>query len=111
MVNELTMENFERDVLDSRTPVLVDFYSPWCGPCQAMEPAFEETSKTYEGRVTFAKVNVLKQRELAGAIGIRATPTLVLFRGRTRPVGWEGALVGEELSRWLDEAIAEKPAA
>ena len=75
----LTQENFAQEVLKSMTPVLVDFWAEWCGPCKMITPILGELADEYEGRVKIAKVNIDEQQGLAAEYGIRAIPTLLLF--------------------------------
>jgi len=75
----LTQENFAQEVLQSMTPVLVDFWAEWCGPCKMITPILGELADEYEGRVKIAKVNIDEQQGLAAEYGIRAIPTLLLF--------------------------------
>jgi thioredoxin 1 len=78
-ISVLTQENFANEVLQSSTPVLVDFWAEWCGPCKAIAPVLEELADEYEGRVKIGKVNIDEQQGLAAEYGIRAIPTLLLF--------------------------------
>jgi thioredoxin 1 len=75
----LTQENFASEVLQSTTPVLVDFWAEWCGPCKMITPILGELADEYDGRVKIAKVNIDEQQGLAAEYGIRAIPTLLLF--------------------------------
>ena len=75
----LTKENFANEVLQSLTPVLVDFWAEWCGPCKAIAPILDELADEYDGRVKFVKVNIDEQQGLATEYGIRAIPTLLVF--------------------------------
>jgi thioredoxin 1 len=76
----LTESNFADEVLNSTVPVLVDFWAEWCGPCKMIAPILEEISTEYAGRVKVGKVNIDEQQSLATQHGIRAIPTLLIFK-------------------------------
>ena len=78
---KLTDANFEREVLQSDQPVLVDFWAPWCGPCVMLGPTIEALAKDYDGRVKVAKLNIDENPETAAAFGIRSIPSVLLFVG------------------------------
>ncbi len=76
----ITSENFEKEVLSSSVPVVVDFFATWCGPCKMLSPIVEELADEYGEKLRFGKVNVDDERELALKFGISSIPTLLFFR-------------------------------
>lgn len=75
------VQNFETEVLRSTTPVFVDFWAEWCGPCRVIAPIVDELSREFEGRVKFVKINVDENAEIADRYEIQAIPTLIIFKG------------------------------
>ena len=78
---EITKENFQKEVLESEKPVLIDFWATWCGPCQLQGPELEKFEAEYGAQVKVAKINVDEEPELAAKFGVASIPTLVKFDG------------------------------
>lgn len=78
-VIHVTRQSFDREVLDSPTPVLVDFYADWCGPCRMLAPTLERLAMEFRGRVKIVKVNIDHQPELADRFQVASIPTLIVF--------------------------------
>lgn len=97
---ELGESQFEAFVQRTELPVLVDFWAPWCGPCRAMAPHFERAARSLKDRVRLVKVNTEEAPGLAARYGIRAIPTLVLFRNGTEAKRMSGALDAGALEQW-----------
>lgn len=75
----ITDENFQNEVLEAETPVLLDFYADWCGPCKMIAPTIEELAKKYEGKAKILKANIDNTPKLNEKFGIKSIPTLILF--------------------------------
>ena len=98
--------DFGSKVLQSETPVIVDFWASWCGPCRAIAPVFEQLSTQYEGKLKFAKLDVDANPNVSGSLSIQAIPTLLIFKGG-QPVG---RIVGPHPARLkteIDRVLAE----
>ena len=100
---DVTMQNFEAEVIAASmtTPVLVDFWAPWCGPCRMMAPAFEQAAGLLEPRVRLAKVNTEDEQQLAARLHIRSIPTLALFVNGREVVRQAGAFrSAQDIAAW-----------
>ena len=102
---EVTDTNFQAEVIESETPVLVDFWAPWCGPCRAIAPIVEELAGEYQGKVEFAKLNTDDNQRTAMKYGIMAIPTLVLFRGGNEVARVTGVQSKQNLKKTIDSVV------
>lgn len=97
--------NFEAEVLNSDTPVLVDFWAEWCPPCKAIAPVLEELAGEMSGKVKIAKVNIEENPNAPTKYGVRSIPTLIVFKGGEIVSQNVGALSKPDLEKWLSEAM------
>jgi thioredoxin 1 len=101
----VTDDSFEQDVLKSGTPVLVDFWAEWCGPCKVIAPALEELAKDKEGAITIAKLNIDENPATPNRYGVRGIPTLILFKNGSVAATKIGALPKGALYEWVDSVL------
>jgi thioredoxin 1 len=101
---KVTDESFEQDVLKSETPVLVDFWAEWCGPCKQIAPALEQIAEELVGQVTIAKVNIEESPTTPSRYGVRGIPTMMLFKGGQMASMKVGAMPKAKILEWLAEA-------
>lgn len=101
----VTDSSFESDVLQSDSPVLVDYWAEWCGPCKMIAPILEEIAAEYDGKLRVAKLNIDENSDTPPKYGIRGIPTLMLFKNGNVEATKVGALSKSQLTAFLDSNI------
>ncbi|WP_085315281.1 thioredoxin TrxA [Derxia lacustris] len=101
-IQHVSDASFDTDVLKSGTPVLVDYWAEWCGPCKMIAPILEEIAKDYDGKLAIAKLNVDDNQATAAKFGIRGIPTLMLFKNGAVAATKVGALSKAQLTSFLE---------
>ncbi len=104
-IYRVTDDTFEPEVLKSETPVLVDYWAEWCGPCKSIAPILDEVAKEYDGRLKIAKINVDENQVTPAKFGVRGIPTLMLFKNGNVEATRVGALSKSQLTAFLDSNI------
>lgn len=105
-ITNVSDASFEQDVLKSDSPVLVDYWAEWCGPCKMIAPALDELADAYDGRAKIVKVNVDNSRALAAKYHVRSIPYLVVFKDGEKVGEQIGAVGKAQLAGLLDKALA-----
>ena len=101
----VTDSDFEQEVLESDTPVLVDFWAEWCAPCKMVAPVLDDLAEEYDGKIKFTKVDVDTNPQTAMKYGIRSIPTLLVFKGGSPVDQVVGAVPKAVLKKRLDSAL------
>jgi thioredoxin len=102
-VHEFGTDNWQKEVVDSTVPVLVDFWAPWCGPCRALTPIVDRLAEQFAGKVKVGKVNIDENGDLAAQYGVNSIPRILVFKGSATPVKSVVGLRGEaELTQLLN---------
>jgi thioredoxin 1 len=104
-IHHVKDDTFEDEVLKAETPVLVDYWAEWCGPCKSIAPILDDIAKEYDGRLKIAKINVDENQQVPAKFGIRGIPTLMLFKNGNVEATRVGALSKSQLTAFLDSNI------
>jgi len=106
LIKHVSDASFETDVLQSKHPVLVDYWAEWCGPCKMIAPILDEVATGYEGKLQVAKMNVDENRDIPAKFGIRGIPTLMLFKDGQLAATKVGAMSKSQLTAFIDQQLA-----
>lgn len=105
MIQAVTKDNFDNEILKAQIPVVVDFYADWCGPCKMMSPLMEKLSGEYEGKVKFCKINVDDEEELAIQNSVQSIPLFVLYKDGQVIDKAVGARAEDEMREFISKAL------
>jgi thioredoxin 1 len=105
MAAKVTDTNFDKDVLNSSKPVLVDFWAEWCMPCKQIAPSLEELAGEMGGKITIAKMNIDENPNVPTKYGVKSIPTLMIFKGGQVAATKIGAMSKQRIKEWIDSTI------
>ena len=105
MAHAISDAEFDKEVLKSDIPVMVDFWAPWCGPCKAMVPIMDELSKEYEGKLKIVKMNVDENIEAPGKYSVMSIPTFIIFKGGNPVTSFVGSKSKEDVKKELSKVL------
>jgi thioredoxin 1 len=104
-ISTITDNSFEKDVIESQLPVLIDFWAPWCGPCKAIAPILEDLAQKYDGKLKIVKLDVDNNPATPPKFGVRGIPTLIIFKDGQVQATQVGLLNKSELASFIDSHI------
>jgi thioredoxin 1 len=105
LITHVSDAAFEQEVLKSDTPVLLDFWAEWCGPCKAIAPVLDELAKQYEGKLRVVKINIDQNQQTPRTYGVRGIPTLMVFKNGKVEATQIGAVGKGQLTQMIDKAL------
>ncbi|WP_342279087.1 MULTISPECIES: thioredoxin [unclassified Candidatus Tisiphia] len=105
MASNITDDSFNKEVLESTTPVLVDFWAGWCGPCKMLTPIIEELSKELVGKIKIVKMDIDQNPNIPSSLGIRSIPTMILFKDGKQLATKTGVFPKNIIEEWINSSV------